>query len=86
MLDALDRISGEFDPAGLGVVLDERIEAGLVNGDVPAIQTLDLARIDVHANHMIARISEAGTRDEPDVSRAENGYTHSGKFLSDKEE
>jgi hypothetical protein len=86
VLDALDRVRGEFNAACLCVALDERIEARLVDGDLSAVQALDLARIDIHANDMVARISEACPRDEADVSRAENGYTHSGKFLSDKEE
>ena len=62
------------------------IETGLADRNLAAVQALDLAGIHVHANDMIARISEAGPRDEADVARPENGYTHSGKFLSEKEE
>ena len=77
VLDALDGIGGELDAAGFRVALDQRIEPGLVNGDLAAIQTLDLACVDVDTNDMIARIGQAGARDEAHVAGAENGYTHS---------
>jgi hypothetical protein len=77
VLDALDGIGRELDTAGFGVALDERVQSGLVDGDIPAIQTLDLACIDVHAHDMIACISQTGPGDEPDIAGAENGYAHS---------
>ncbi len=86
MLDALDRIGGEFDTTGFRIALDQGVQAGLVNRDLAPIQPLDLARIDVHANDMVARIGQAGPGDEAHVARAEYSYSHSGKFLSDKEE
>ena len=79
-------IGGELEAAGFRVALDERIQARLVDRDLAPVQALDLARVDIDAHHMIARIRQAGTGDEADVAGAENGYTHSVKFLSGKEE
>jgi hypothetical protein len=47
-----------------------------------AVQTLDLAGVDVHADDMIAGFGKAGTRHEAHVAGAENGYTHVVVFFS----
>ncbi len=86
VFNALHGVGGEFDSTGFGVALDQRIQAGLVNGDLTPVQALDLACVNVYTNDMVACIGQTGARDEADVARAENGYTHSGKFLSSKGE
>jgi hypothetical protein len=46
VLDALRRVRGELDTAGLRVALDERIEARLMDRDFAPVQPIDLARVD----------------------------------------
>ena len=68
------------------VLSPKGIEAWLVDWNLAAIQSLDLACVDVHANDVVARIGQTGSCDEPNVARTKNGHAHCGKFLSDKEE
>jgi len=67
------------------VVVDELIEAGLVDGHVALLKALDLRRVDVHAHHVMAEVRETGRRDEPDVACADNadrgGGIHGGEHL-----
>ena len=62
--------------AGFGVAFHERVEARLVYGNLAAVQALDLARVDIDANHMVAGVSETGTGHEAHIARAENSNAH----------
>jgi hypothetical protein len=42
-------VGGELEAPRLAAVLDEPIEAGLVNGNLPFLEPLDLVRVDVDA-------------------------------------
>ncbi len=84
MLDALRGVGGELEAAGGGVALEERIEAGLVDGHFALVQSLDLVRVDVDTNDMITRLGEAGTRDEAHVAGAENSYAHVDRSFPEK--
>ncbi len=76
MLDPPQRIGGELETPGFGVAPDERVESGLVNRDLAALQALDLGGVDVDADHVIAGIGQARTGHQPHVARAENGHPH----------
>ncbi len=76
VLHALRRIRGEFEAPGVGIALDERIEPGLVDGHLALVQALDLAGVDIDADDVIARLGEAGARDEAHVAGAEDGDSH----------
>jgi hypothetical protein len=66
--DALLGAGRESQAAFLVVATDDLVEPWLVDWDLAALQALDLARVDVHADHVVADFSEAGARDEPDVT------------------
>ena len=50
-----------------GVVGDELLEAGLVDGHVTALEPGDLGLVDVHAHDVVPEVGEAHGRDEADV-------------------
>ena len=52
-------------------------------GISPGVQPLDLLRVDVDADDVIAGIGEAGAGDEADVAGAENGDAHLCKERGD---
>ena len=70
-LDRLTDVGGERD--ALGVAGEQRFEAGLVDRDLSALQRFDAMREDVANDDLMAEIGEAGSCDESDVARAENG-------------
>src|SRR2546430_9002482 len=47
-----------------------------MNRHLTAAEALDLGRIHVHADHVIAGVREAGAGDETHVAGAENGHAH----------
>src|SRR6185369_2606535 len=58
------------------VALQQRIEAVLVDRRLAAIDALDLRRVDVDADTVVPDLGEAGTRDEADVTGADDGDAH----------
>ena len=76
VLDGPRRIGRELDAAGFRIALDQGFKARLVNRHLAAIQALDLGRIHVHADHVIAGVRQAGAGDETHIAGAENGHAH----------
>jgi hypothetical protein len=76
MLRGPGGIGGELQPPRLGIALDERIEPGLMDRHLPALQPLDFPRIDVHANHVIAGIGQACPAHQTHIARAEDRDAH----------
>ncbi len=70
------RVRREFQTAGLRIALDESVEARFVNRDLAAAKALNLARVHIDANHVIARVSETSSSDEAYITRAENRNAH----------
>ena len=54
------------------VVLDELVEAGLVDGDRATAQTLDLGRVHVHTHHVVTKMSKADRGHQAHVARADD--------------
>ena len=69
-------VGREVQAARGDVALDHRLEAGLVNGHAAARQDLDLERVDVEAQHVVADFGKAGPRDEPDIARPDHRDLH----------
>ncbi len=69
-------VRGEREPARLDVAADHRLEAGLVDGDPALLQDVDLARIHVEAQDVVAHFREAGAGDQADVARADHRDLH----------
>jgi hypothetical protein len=51
---------------------DELVEAVLDDRHLAARQRLDLRRVDVRADHVVAQVGEAGAGGEPDVSGSDH--------------
>ena len=47
-------------------------QAGLVDRDLAPLQLRDLLGVDVHAPDLAAELREPGSRDQPDVARADH--------------
>ena len=62
--------------AGGDVVLDQRLEARLKNGQLSLADRLDLGVVDVRAEHVVAEIREHGRRDEADISSTDDANLH----------
>src|SRR5690606_14153499 len=74
--DPLGGVRRERESARVAGTTDDRLESRLVDGDLAAIQPLDLGRVDVDADHVVADIRETRARHEPHVTRAEDGNPH----------
>ena len=73
---ALGGVGGEEEPA-LGVVpLHHLLEAGLVDRDLPRLQPLDLGRVHVDAEHVVADLGQDRALHEADIARSENRDPH----------
>ena len=78
-LGALDRaadIGRERQPALALIADDDRLESGLVDREFVRFEVLDLGRIDVGTNDVIARLGETGTYDQTYISGADDGDLH----------
>ena len=74
--DAFRRVGRELEAPLVDVALDEHVEAGLVDRDLALLQALDLARVDVDADDVVAGFRQAGARDQADVAGAEDCDFH----------
>jgi hypothetical protein len=45
----------------------------------PAVEHVDLARVDVQAHHVVAHFGQAGAGHQADVAGADHGYFHIGR-------
>jgi len=50
------------------VASNRRLQPGLVDRDLPALQASDLVGVDVDAPDLTAELGEPGRRDQPDVA------------------
>ena len=69
-------VGGEVQPAGGVVGLDHRLQARLVDRDHAAIEPIDLGRVDVDADHVVADLGQARAGDQADIAGAEDGDAH----------
>ena len=72
-LDCLGGGGREPETTGGDVALDEFLEAGLIDGDTPGGEHVDLALIVVDAEDPMPHLSEASACDEADVSGSDDG-------------
>ena len=76
VLHAFGRVGRELDAAGREVLLDQRIETRLVDRRLAALEPLDLALVDVDAQHVVAGLGKARAGDQAHVTRTEYGDSH----------
>jgi hypothetical protein len=62
--------------AGGAVARDDFFQARFVDGDAAAVQQVDLALVDVEAEHIVAEFRQAGAGDEADIAGADNRNLH----------
>ena len=74
--DALLRAGREPEPALVEVALHDDVEARLVDRDLALLQALDLARVDVHAEDVVAGLGEARAGDQADIARTKDCNFH----------
>ena len=67
--------------AGLDVVGDQLLETGLEDRDPAGVQRLDLARVLVDADHVMAEIGKADPGHKTDITRTDHGDVHETSFL-----
>ena len=70
------KLGGEIEPLVLHIGRDQRIEPGLEDRDLAALEGLDLADILVHAGDVVAEIRKTRPRHQPDIARANHGNPH----------
>ena len=63
-------------PPGLHVGGDQFVEARLVDRHLAALQRLDLGRVLIDADDVVAEIGKAGARNEADIARADHCNAH----------
>jgi hypothetical protein len=69
-------IRGERQAPGFDSVLDDIVKPGLVDGNLTILQLVDLGLINVHAQHVMANIGQAGSGNKPDITGTKNRYLH----------
>ena len=75
--DRLGGVGGEFEAPGVaGCARISAVEARLVDRHLAPVEPLDPRGVDVHAEHVVARIGQARPGDQPDVARAEDRDFH----------
>ncbi len=78
MRDRSVLVGREMQPPRRDVARDHRGEARLVNRHAALLEHVDLARVDVEAQHVVADLGETGPGDEADVTRADHRHLHAG--------
>ncbi len=76
MVHALLGAGGKAQAPGLEIAFHDRVEAGLVNGHLAALEHGDLALVDVDAHHVVAGIRQTRARDQAHVAGAEDRNSH----------
>jgi hypothetical protein len=76
VLDAFGSIGREVDAPGGEIALQQIVESGLVDRRLAALEHLDFALVDIDAQHVVADLGKARTRDQANVAGTENGETH----------
>ena len=56
--------------------MDERVEAGLVDGDAAGIEVGDTRFVLVDAEHVKPEFGKAGAGHQPDISSSDDSYFH----------
>ena len=74
--DRRRQIGGEVEPPGLDVGGHQRVEPGLEDRDLAAVQRRDLVGVLVDAGDLVAEIRKAGAGHQPHIARANHGNPH----------
>jgi hypothetical protein len=75
-VDAGGKVGGEAEPAALDVAGDQPVETRLEDRHDASLEGVDLARILVDADDVMAEVGKAGAGDQPDIAGPDNGDMH----------
>jgi len=67
---------GETQAARRAVAAHDLLEPGLVDGDAPGFEDVDLAPVQIEAEDVVADVGEAGARDQAHVAGTDDGDLH----------
>ena len=67
---------GKSEPARLDVSLKKHIQVGLINRDLPLLHAPYLGLVDIHTDHFIPGLCQAGPGDQAHVAGAYYGDFH----------
>ena len=81
MCNRVRSIGGEAQRLARAIGGNDILQARLVDRNLACVQTLDLVRVDIDTDHIVADIRNAGTGDETDVSGSKNTDPHQGILL-----
>ena len=76
VLDGFFSIGGKGKAARFDRVLDDVIQARLIDGDLAVLQFFNLALVDIHAQHVVPHVRQAGTRHQANITGSENRDFH----------
>jgi hypothetical protein len=79
----LGRVGGDGEPAAATLRAHDLPAGRLVDRDLAALQQLDLALVDVEAQHVVADVGEAGAGDEADVAGSDDADLHAALLRRD---
>src|SRR5271157_1838487 len=82
MLRGLLDVIGEFKPPFLDIILDQLLQVGLIDGYLCALQALYLLPVHIHAEHIVAHLCEADTRNKPHIADSDERNPHAPSLLS----
>ena len=69
-------IGGELQPTSGVVIAYQVFQAGFINGNLALLQTLDLVRIDIHTDDVMANLRQHGALHQSDIAGTKYGYFH----------
>ncbi len=76
MLDGLTGVSGEVETAGLDIAQHHALQPRLEDGNLALLEAIDLGRINVHADHVMADIGQTGASHQAYVACSEDSDFH----------
>src|SRR5262249_190463 len=74
--DGLLEVGGEAHAPFGHVAADDLVQAGLVDGNLAAVERLDLALVDVTADDVVPEIAQAPAGHEADIAGADHCDVH----------
>ena len=77
MGDRRGGIGGEIELASRVVTLDDRLEAGFIDGDDALLEALYLGFVDVNADDVVAHFRETGAGDQTYITGTKDCDLHS---------
>jgi len=79
VIHAAHGVGRELEASGIGIAVNQSIQTRLMDWHLPALEALDLGRVDVDTEHVVTGIGQTRSGDQTDVARAEDRDSHNLK-------